>query len=645
MNIKKTLACALALAFPVANAAVEVPPNKDIPRIKLGGHRMVATNQLELISKFLLPCTSAPFRAEEFSRVAAGSIKSVPVMMRNGQSVLTQVIALPARNDKAARTVPLAQYVNEINAAEKFFNEHGYTLRHGPLSLKPAGRPGPIRAGTCAERDTGPGMRDSIPLIRYRLVDAPEQPSKKNALDRHIELPITKPNRPGPGDVMDPVFQPGVSLLKHPELTSAGKLLAKTTLVDIPGWNGVRGMPRRRVMSGCPAVCTSHLEDGSASLTEGAKILLANPDEVAYNEYKCKVGGASVAECPELQLETLPMTHRKWWNKFIDVNFFLANWNKPCEVIEHEKKLGHNPAHLYNYSEQAGGEGTIIVGEAAKTFFDGTLGLEKKMVKDCVVDFGSSSMFGAQFCLVYNTANSFTPANGFNIHNDAGLKTDVSLFGYTFDLLSGSANIDWLQAVKPEGMVAVNQPAVKSTLEQVIETQHYEGPGATFPIGPVPLTVRTFADASLNVGHSVTEFIPPPLVKDNPAIGRVGMGVGASTDVSLGMDAAIDAFVLSAGISGKMSLLNNSVDGSIVSIIAPAANDLTVKKGYKFAATTMKGSISAFVEIDLIVYSERYSVDIIKFAGKTQTFEPEKSQWGPAHAVIPSSAQPTKVCK
>ena len=329
----------------------------------------------------------------------------------------------------------------------------------------------------------------------------------------------------------------------------------------------------------------------------------------------------------------------------IDVNFFLANWNKPCEVIAHEKQMGHDPTVLYNFSEATPGEGFIIQGEEAKTFFDGTLGLEKKSVKDCVVDFGSSSMFGAQFCLVYNTVNSFTPSNGFNLHNDAGLKTDVSLFGYTFDLLSGSANIDWLQKVQPEGQVAVAEPKVHSNLPQLNETQHYEGPGATFPVGPIPLTVRTFADASLDVGQSVTDFKAPPLVRKVNGTGTVGMGVGASTDVSLGMDAAIDAFVLSAGISGKMSLLNNSVNGSIVSIISPAKNELTVEKGYKFAATTMKGSISAFVEIDLIVYSERYSVDIINFPGKTQTFDSEKSMWGPAKAVIPASAQEIKVCK
>lgn len=648
MKLKLTVICASLFAcLPAVQAAVEVPPNKLIKRTKLGGHLDVQTNQLALVGKQLAACTSQPFTAEEFRRVAPrGTMTTVVTTMRNGQRIVTPSVKLPARNDKRARTVSLARYVDDINAVEKFFNQHGYTLRHGALSLRRAGeRPGPVRAGACMSRDDLDGIRAAMPLIRYKLVDAPAGPVKGTVLDRHVRLPVTKPNPPGPGDVMDAIFQPGISLINEPQLTQAGLKLQNLNLIEIPGFKGARGVPAPKVMSGCPKVCTYTLGTDTF-LTESALFLRDHADEVAYKVPSCRVMNVPIDQCP-VPLDYTPVTHRQYWSKFIDVDFFLKNWSNACAVIQHEMgpKGGKKPELLYTSSEAKSGDEIVIEGEPAKTFFEGKLGYDRTSIKDCVLDVGSNSMFGAQFCLVYNTRNSYDATPGFKIHNDAGLKTDVSLFGYTFDLVSGSANIDWNQPVAPNVSLPVQQPVTSTTLEQTDETQHYEGPGATFPVGPIPLTVRTFADANLSVGKSISAFEPPPLVANVTGTGKIGMAVGAGTDVSLGMDAAIDAVVLSAGISGKMSLLNNTVKGGITSFINPKINELTVEKAYTFEATTMKGSISAFVEVDLLVYSERYSVDIINFPGKTKTFEPEVSKWGPAKAVIPATAGPKTICK
>lgn len=650
MIAKYALTCAsILLAFPVL-AKVEVPPDPKRPRVKLGGHAQIQTNQLQQVSASLPACTSPAFTEEEFRRVAPRGtlVQTVKPVRSGGRPVTVYSVKLAARNDKPARTVPLAQYVDEINAIEKFYNAHGVTLRQGKLAKLPPGKFGQAQRNTCVSRDALSGIRRAVPLIQYRLVDAPEG-SGGGLLDERFEPPQTKPNPPGPGDVMGGVIKPGDLVMKPGDLTAIGKRFLRQDLAPIAHYGMGRGAPVTQVMKGCAKPCTFEI-DNDAFVTPAAKALIERPDEVVHTVFGCKITteeANNAEKCPALQkFVKKTITRRQQWAEWIDVNFFLANWKNVCAVIMHEEKQGAkgNSEMLYMTNGKSGGDMDMTTGQPAPTFFDGVLHFANSGIADCVLDVGSNSLFGVQFCLRYNSANDFSPAKGFNIHNDAGVQTDLSLFGFTFDLAGGKAHIDWVQPVSPKGNLALVQPVVGSTLQQGKETQHFEGPGGTFPVGPIPLTVRSFADIDLTVGAPVPDFTAPARWSGNSNPGRVGIGVGAGTDVSIGMEAAIDAFVLSAGVSGKLSLLSNTVKGDIKSLIAPASNELTVEKAYTFDATTLKGSISAFVEIDLIVYTERYTVELVSFPGKTTTWPLEKSTWGPAKAVIPSSATSGPVC-
>ena len=652
MNFKNTILFAgMAIAVPLAHAAVDVPPNKNIPRIKLGGHAKPGPNQFALASESLASCTSRPFTADEFRRVAPrGTLTMVRTAGPTGRPVMTESVRLAASNDKPARTIPLAQYVAEINAVERFYNKHGFTLRRGALSLTRGERPQEGRAG-CTSRDSLKGLRAAMPLVQYRLVDSPGGMGNGGLLGDNVEPPQTKPNPPGPGDVMGGVFKPGDLVMNRTSLTEAGRRLANMNLDVIPAMPFGRGIPHPKPMSGsCVKACSYELGK-DAHLTPGAQLLLAKPDEVIFKFYGCRIQTLEAnnsEKCPEIHKFFIrEVTRRQEWEKLIDVKFFMANSGKVCDVIANEDKPGgmSNSELLYTFNETSTGSGSLVTGTQAGSFFDGVLHFSKSGIADCVLDVGSNSMFGAQFCLKYGTSNDYSPGKGFNIHNEAGVTTDVTLFGYTFDLVKGTAQVDWKQPVSPTSSVPIVRPVEKSTLPQKNETQHFEGPGATFPVGPIPLTIRTFADAKLSVGKPEEVFSMPAMMKGSPTVGKVGMIVTAGTDVSVGMDAAIDAFVLSAGISGKMSLLNNNLNGGITSFIAPAKNELTVEKAYTFDATMLKGSISAFVEVDLIIYSERYSVEIVRFPGTTKTWPLDVSTWGPAHAVLPESAQSGAVCK
>jgi hypothetical protein len=636
------VALAVACALPAA-AAVQNPPDTTIPRIKLDGDVKIDTRQLKLISKSAAACTSPEFTVEEFVRVAPPRSIKEEVVVRNGNREVVRTVMLPARNDKPARAVSLPQYVAEVNAVEQFYNLHGMTLRRGQLAAPQRATGARAAATGCISRDSLRGVQAALPLIHYSLVDAADGPRHGGPLDVHVQ---TIPNRRGPGDVMAGI-NPGDALMRPGQLNFKGKLASVGK--NMPK-NKPQGVAPSPPPAACPKACSLKLGE-SAFLTPAAQLLLSNPNDIVETIYGCNITtmeANNAATCPPLQkFVKRTITRREQWEGEIDTDFFFAHYNDPCAVIAHQKQVSmySNADSLYKYSAESAGTEEVTTGEAAKSFFDGILHYKNTGIADCVIDVGNNSMFGVQFCLTYNSANNYKQASGYNIHNDAGVVTDVTLFGMDYNLVGGEARIDWKQPVAVASSLPLVQPQVASSLKQSHETQHFQGPSATFPVGPIPLTVRTFADADMSIGQPVSTFTAPPLVNGSQATGKIGMNVSAGTNVSVGMDAAIDALILSAGISAKLSLVDNAVNGGITSLITPGKNELTVEKAYQFQATTLKGSISAFVEIDLLIYTERYSVDIVNFPGKTKTYPLQTSKWGPVKAVIPGSEHTAPVCK
>lgn len=658
------LTVALVAALPALHAQPAGPggrPPPIQPRIKLGGKVAFGRENLELVSPSKPPqaCSSPAFTADEVARVAGDRVGDFKVMNTDGTvRSVTRSVKLEARNGKAARWVPLADYVRELNQAETFYNHHGYTLRRGPYALRSVvSRPDRARRlPECISRDSLPMKGLGLPLIRYRLVDTPPGPHGNNGpwLPDPNDVPQTNPNPPGPGDVMggltgrvaNPVINPA-------DLSLEGKARFGNMLSEGIKMPPVNGIPVLTPMSGsaCPTQCTYELGQ-TAFLTPEAQALVNNPNEVVYTKWGCKIitdSGNNAANCePIHKFKIKDVTRADVWTSYgVDVPFFIAHHKTPCDVLKrYPQNMGIGEAKdlgvgkFYTLSNASTGNEVVQIGETAKTFYDGSLKYSNKGIADCVLDVGSSnSLFGAEFCLRYDTVDTYAPGKGFQVVNGAGISTGVTLFGQEFKLVDGRAQIDWTQPV-PGARV---QPNVNSTIPVEAKTLHFEGPQGTFLIGPVPFTVSTFAEAELSAGKPMPTS-PVPLQYPTPAMISVGMKAGGQSDVSVHMDAAIDAFILSAGVSGKLSVLKNSVTGGITSNINPQQNELMVEKSYDFTSTALAGTISAFVEIDLIVYTERYDVELLSFPGITKNFPLEKKTWGPIKAVVPSSASTAPSC-
>ena len=69
-----------------------------------------------------------------------------------------------------------------------------------------------------------------------------------------------------------------------------------------------------------------------------------------------------------------------------------------------------------------------------------------------------------------------------------------------------------------------------------------------------------------------------------------------------------------------------------------------VENGIGFSATTLAGSLDAFVEVDLLLYSKRWSVEIVRFDGVTKStafaFDPPFETF----AVNPVTLKPKSTC-
>ncbi|WP_369980513.1 hypothetical protein [Xanthomonas bundabergensis] len=627
------------------------PPPQPTKPIQLGGTVTYGPESFELIAPKapVQACSSPAFTAAEIERAAPRSMVDFVVAAPGKSATSTRSVKLPARNGRTAQTIPLTTYVQQLNDVERFYNQHGLTLRHGALAAPKRAIGGLSRQlPACKSRDDFPRLQSQAALIRYRLIDAPEHGTPGGGGVGNV--PELKPNPRGPGDVMHGGIDLGIGRVFDPAtLTLEGKLRYRAFGAALPALDGGAPLGVTQPMSGsaCPVACTYKLDE-TAFLTQAAKDLIERPNEVVATKYGCKVLTWSMnnaQDCPkDLKFKISDTTRRQSWEaQGLDVGFFLAHYTDVCAAL---KKIGPaQAASLYKLNQSSKGNESVQTGAAAASFFDGSLAYSNTGIADCVLQMGSSnSLFGARFCLRYGTEDTYSPPKGYHVRNSAGMVTGVTLFGSDFDLVNGDAVVLWNQPAPLPSMANVVPPTTSSTLPEKDEVKTFEGPGAHFAIGPVPVSIRSFAQASLQIGKPTSQFVAPPMAKGQPGTGLIPMRVGGTADVSVGMEAGIDAFVLSAGVSGKLSVLNNAVTGGITSAITPSKNELLVSKDYTFQSTALKGSISAYVEVDLLLYSERYEIEIVSFPGITKTWPLQSESWGPIRAVIPSSAVTSKPC-
>lgn len=670
----------MLLATGAAHAQSQIPPGK---LIKLGSEIEFPPEYFASVDgKLRLPCSSPPFTAEEIRRVARQKLTTVKTPFTPSP--------IEAVRLQDGRVVPLTSYVTALNKAEAFYNSQGVTLRSGPFKLAapasrgsappirigaggkagPIGaRPGPIGTGgkigvpdpvkltlRCVGRGDPGAAPAGEPLIHLTLREPPPPKSPEDNGPRVPRPPERKATKPpelfhDPGIMRDLVFDPARAL--------RGEVLDKATMTRMPDLvgkskapgNGVPGgfaPPEQQFMSGCPAKKCELAAD--TPKTAAALDLLANWNKVVKTVWFCTIAGGSgpqKSEDPkkcELGLTSgkQDFTLLDLWSPALKPQFFLANANNPCAVLGAFGGDYKSLATYYNFAPPGSGNEKLETGEKAGNFFDGAFTYTNDEIADCLFDASSNGFFVVRFCLGYATADSYSKPKGFRVVNTAGVVAKVGLFGVDFDLIDGTATNDWKQGTPPTAGIVLTQPQTSATLKPFNDEQKFEGPTGVFLIGPVPLSVRTFATLTVNAATPKPSFDSIALVPGLDDPGSVGMSVGAGAKATLGFDAAIDTLILRAGVSGRLDLIDGNIAGGIATTIDPFRNFYRIDKTYEVNATALKGTVSAFVEVDLLVYSERYEVDIVSFGGKNLPVAKFGKSWGPYHSKIPATIKGPK---
>jgi hypothetical protein len=645
---------------PIVIGAVKGPPGSAGNPIILGGRVTFAESSFEAARPrlpFPDPITGRrgirgrPFTADELRAAAPERIIRRPGRLANGSAgLIDYVVGRSTPNGRppnlADRSKPLAAYVAELNTVEAWLNSRGYTLRDGVL----AGRPGQRVASDLGlrfrlkKRDLfpkEPSRNDEtviVPNIRIEAIPIPPLirdrfgPVAAGYVQQRIATPL-------PATAGFRIDAPLAGQLGRPLATTALANLDRTRLVaaKLDGFK-----PQlQQLMSGCPAKACARTYGKDTALTTFGQYLV--DDQKWFDHSYCSE--TFLGFCVETTnvYTSYRLTIAAYYGQAF-VDFFLANYStNPCGVIA----MGGKATEILFFKDIAtSGTGQITEAEGtpATSFFDGTMLFNLPADRKCLIDYSGSNWFGASMCVNFSTINSYTKQNGFLFENSAGLQSGMTIFGLDIPLINGDARIHWQQAQQqPDTPPAeLTEASSSSTLPVIDNRQYYQGPTAIFAIGPIPLKISSGFDTNLTVGQPNPIFTRPPTVADVTGQGQVGMKIGAAAGANVQFDAAISAIVLSAGVSGKLGLMNADLSAQIVSTIDPMANRLTVQDGVGFTATTANGSLDAFVEVDLLVYSKRWSVEIVSFDGVTKTVPFTNDPPFVKFAVDPKTIQPAK---
>jgi hypothetical protein len=151
------------------------------------------------------------------------------------------------------------------------------------------------------------------------------------------------------------------------------------------------------------------------------------------------------------------------------------------------------------------------------------------------------------------------------------------------------------------------------TVNPIQFVQDIPGPQAIFPIGPVPVTITSALHFEFSAGKPDFTF-PGKLNPSNCNVSdTLNVGVGLHLNSYIKLNAFVDAFVARVGVEGQLILADDYLGVGVQSIITPAKNEVLVKPGLQYRLKHLAGKLFLYAEIDVLVYSKRFEVQIFDF--------------------------------
>jgi len=193
-----------------------------------------------------------------------------------------------------------------------------------------------------------------------------------------------------------------------------------------------------------------------------------------------------------------------------------------------------------------------------------------------------------------------------------GVATDVNLFGFGFTFLeaelsrtveNGVADAQGPKYLILEGAIPIDNPKQQWAVD---------GPMAVIPIGPIPLTITSKISGGVDLGNFIANAQPLTGGCNGGAQTVVDLTGQALITAGASFNAAIEVLIATAGVTGKLMFADDTLTSSMKTVANPKANDITITPNISYHAEHFSGSLSAFVEVDVIFYSKKWSIDLFQ---------------------------------
>lgn len=501
-------------------------------------------------------------------------------------------------NDFEHSLVPVHQYLAQLNQQESFLNGLGLTLRDGPLR---AGKSSPVIFSD---------MGDVLRLRSWQEVHPKEQCQPAECLPEFV------------AHVPDLFFHPQDPLVRR-------RLVRFDT-------SGVRLVRSARARARFVNV------GGRRTLVANADLRLRTSGAVSAAGVERQLGDVQL-----LPIGVNPVTNRPrimmfggivdGFGKLVDKGKELAKE----AIIDGAVELGCDAARAAGIhidgcpdggsssSSPTGSEesaGAAVDPNAAKGAGDpsclyGTQGALAASLtpvwRTSATATVKSGWFEAGTMLLVNMQGS-QQGNHLRLTHSGRADVSVGVLGINFTLAEYTRATGYDSTANPKfappaGNFAVPILGLTSLQDQF--KQEVIGPGATFMVGPVPITVGSKVTLAVGPAGGAENFVQPPLDCTPGAPGRLDLFLGANVRADVELFAKVDAVVASAGVDAVLTLMDDTVGARLTTEIAPTENAVRVTPALSYDVRHLAGQVRLFVEVDLIAYTKKWSVVILDSNG------------------------------
>ncbi len=246
--------------------------------------------------------------------------------------------------------------------------------------------------------------------------------------------------------------------------------------------------------------------------------------------------------------------------------------------------------------------------KSTKCLYDGYLAGQWTGLSKCVSATDGNDWFDASICIDISSSNCGADKK-LNLRNGGSVHSDLKIFGISIPILDMAASASYAdgQTAKESEFKFLGE-----TVDPISFVQDIPGPRAIFPIGPIPVTVSSKLHFQFDAGKP--DFTFPTKLNPNACniSDTLNVGVGLNLNSYIALDAYIDAYVARVGMEGQLILVDDYFGVGIKSLISPAKNEVLVEPGLQYRLKHLAGKFLLYAEIDLLVYSKRFEVQIFE---------------------------------